>query len=144
MDATDNKIIDLLKSDARMSFSDISREIGLSTPAIRERVLGLEKEGIIKGYAPLLDYPKLGLNTTAFIGVTLAHPACCREDVVKKIGKMPEVVEAHYTDGEEDMLLKAICRDTSAFLRLLSELTAIEGVSKTRSVISLANEITRA
>lgn len=143
MDATDLKIIDMLKTNARMSFSDISREIGLSTPAIRERILNLEEEGVIKGYIPLLDNSRLGLNTTAFIGVTLAHPQCCREDVVKAMAKIPEVVEAHFTDGEEDMLLKIVCKDTTAFLRLLSEMTAVEGVAKTRSVISLSNEIER-
>lgn len=143
MDATDLKIIDILKTNARMSFSDISREIGLSTPAIRERILNLEEEGVIKGYIPLLDNSRLGLNTTAFIGVTLAHPQCCREDVVKAMAKIPEVVEAHFTDGEEDMLLKIVCKDTTAFLRLLSEMTAVEGVAKTRSVISLSNEIER-
>jgi len=143
LDATDLKIIDMLKTNARMSFSDISREIGLSTPAIRERILNLEEEGVIKGYIPLLDNSRLGLNTTAFIGVTLAHPQCCREDVVKAMAKIPEVVEAHFTDGEEDMLLKIVCKDTTAFLRLLSEMTAVEGVAKTRSVISLSNEIER-
>lgn len=143
MDATDLKIIDMLKANARVSFSDISREIGLSTPAIRERILSLEEDGVIKGYIPLLDNSKLGMNTTAFIGVTLAHPQCCREDVVKAIEKMPEVVEAHFTDGDEDMLLKVVCRDTTALLRLLSELTGSPGVAKTRSVISLSNEIER-
>jgi len=143
LDATDLKIIDMLKTNARMSFSDISREIGLSTPAIRERILNLEEEGVIKGYIPLLDNSRLGLNTTAFIGVMLAHPQCCREDVVKAMAKIPEVVEAHFTDGEEDMLLKIVCKDTTAFLRLLSEMTAVEGVAKTRSVISLSNEIER-
>lgn len=143
MDATDLKIIDMLKVNARVSFSDISREIGLSTPTIRERIMGLEEEGVIKGYMPLLDNAKLGMNTTAFIGVTLAHPQCCREDVVEAIVKMPEVVEAHFTDGDEDMLLKAVCKDTTALLRLLSEITGSKGVSKTRSVISLSNEIER-
>jgi Lrp/AsnC family leucine-responsive transcriptional regulator len=143
MDATDLKIIDMLKANARVSFSDVSREIGLSTPAIRERIMGLEEDGVIKGYMPILDNSKLGMNTTAFIGVTLAHPQCCREDVVEAIGKMPEVVEAHFTDGDEDMLLKAVCKDTTALLRLLSELTGSKGVSKTRSVISLASEINR-
>ena len=143
MDSTDLKIIDMLKANARVSFSDVSREIGLSTPAIRDRILNMEQEGIIKGYIPLLNNSRLGLNTTAFIGVTLSHPQCCREDVVKRIEEMPEVVEAHYTDGDEDMLLKVVCRDTTALLRLLSEMTTIEGVAKTRSVISLSNELQR-
>ncbi len=103
----------------------------------------MEQDGIIKGYVPILDNSRLGLNTTAFIGVTLAHPQCCREDVVNKIAEMPEVVEAHYTDGDEDMLLKVVCRDTTALLKLLSDMTVIAGVSKTRSVISLSNQLQR-
>jgi Lrp/AsnC family leucine-responsive transcriptional regulator len=143
VDATDLKIIELLKTDARMSFSDISREIGLSTPAIRDRVIALEKNGVIKGYAPLLDLAQLGMKTTAFVGVTLAHSMCCREDVVKSFAEMPQIVEAHFTDGEEDMLLKVICEDTTAFLKLLSDMTNVKGVARTRSIISLSTAIER-
>jgi DNA-binding Lrp family transcriptional regulator len=101
----------------------------------------MEGDGIIRGYAPILDYAKLGLTLTAFIGVTLNHPSCCREDVVMTLRTMSEIIEAHYTDGDEDMIVKVVCKDTSAFLKLLARITSIEGVGKTRSVISLSTEI---
>ena len=141
MDESDLKIIEILKKNARIGYSDISLEIGLSTPTIRDRVIRMEHDGIIKGYAPILDYSKLGLTLIAFIGVTLNHPSCCREDVVSALRNMSEIIEAHYTDGDEDMIVKVVCKDTSAFLMLLAKITSIEGVSKTRSVISLSTEI---
>ena len=141
MDENDLKILEILKKNARIGYSDISLEIGLSTPTIRDRVIRMERDGIIKGYTPILDYTKLGLSLTAFIGVTLNHPSCCREDVVSALRNMSEIIEAHYTDGDEDMIVKVICKDSSAFLMLLAKITSIEGVGKTRSVISLSTEI---
>ncbi|MGD0804901.1 MAG: Lrp/AsnC family transcriptional regulator [Candidatus Bathyarchaeia archaeon] len=141
MDESDYKILEILKKNARTGYSDISLEIGLSTPTIRDRIIRMEGDGIIRGYAPILDYAKLGLTLTAFIGVTLNHPSCCREDVVMTLRTMSEIIEAHYTDGDEDMIVKVVCKDTSAFLKLLARITSIEGVGKTRSVISLSTEI---
>jgi DNA-binding Lrp family transcriptional regulator len=141
MDENDLKILEILKKNARIGYSDISQAIGLSTPTIRDRVIRMERDGIIKGYTPIFDYSKLGLTLTAFIGIILNHPSCCREDVVSALKNMKEIIEAHYTDGDEDMIVKVVCKDTSAFLKLLANITSIEGVGKTRSVISLSTEI---
>jgi Lrp/AsnC family leucine-responsive transcriptional regulator len=78
-------------------------------------IIKMERDGIIQGYAPILEYAKLGLNLTAFIGVTLNHPARCREDVITALRSMTEIIEAHYTDGDEDMIVKIVrARDERA------------------------------
>lgn len=141
MDETDKKIIELLGRDGRMALADISREVGLSSPTIKDRITRLEAESVILGYRPLLDYSKLGLGMTAYIGLTLDFHTCCQGDVDEALKVMGEVVEAHYTDGEWDMLIKVRVADPSALMGLLQRLNAIKGITNSRTIISLANPI---
>ena len=141
MDETDRRIIGLLGKDARIPLADISREIGLSSPTIKDRITKLEEQGVILGYRPILDYSKLGLGMTAYIGLTLDFHTCCKGDVDLALGGMPEVVEAHYTDGEWDMLIKVRVADASALMDLFQRLNAVVGITNSRTIISLANPI---
>ncbi len=141
MDKIDEEIISLLKRDGRMALADISREVGLSSPTIKDRVSKLEAEGVILGYRPVLDYAKLGLGLTAFVGLTLDFHTCCQGDVDEALKTMGEVVEAHYTDGEWDMLIRVQARDPAGLMVFLQRLNAVPGITNSRTIISLANPI---
>ena len=141
MDKTDERIIALLRRDGRMALVDISKEVGLSSPTIKDRLEKLEADGVILGYRPLLDYSKLGLGMTAFIGITLDFHTCCQGDVDEALKKMEEVVEAHYTDGEWDMLVKVYVRDPAGLMGFLQRLNMVPGVTNSRTIISLTNPI---
>jgi len=141
MDKFDEEIIRLLKKDGRIALAEISREVGLSSPTIKERIGKLEEDGVILGYRPLLEYSKLGLGMTAFIGLTLDFHTCCQGDVDEALRAMGEVVEAHYTDGEWDMLIRVQARDPSGLMAFLQKLNAVPGITNSRTIISLANPI---
>ena len=141
MDKFDEEIIRLLKKDGRIALAEISREVGLSSPTIKERIGKLEEDGVILGYRPLLEYSKLGLGMTAFIGLTLDFHTCCQGDVDGALKAMGEVVEAHYTDGEWDMLIRVQARDPAGLMAFLQKLNAVPGITNSRTIISLANPI---
>ena len=141
MDKFDEEIIRLLKKDGRIALAEISREVGLSSPTIKERIGKLEQDGVILGYRPLLEYSKLGLGMTAFIGLTLDFHTCCQGDVDEALKAMEEVVEAHYTDGEWDMLIRVQARDPLGLMAFLQKLNAVPGITNSRTIISLANPI---
>lgn len=141
LDEIDKEILRLLRQNSRIPVSHISREIGLSSPSIRDRIKKLEESGIIRGYSLLVDHKKLGLGITAFVGLTLNHSQCCREDVVEALRKLPQVVEGYYTDGEEDMLLKLITEDTAMLMETMVQITSIDGINRTRTVIALSTPI---
>jgi DNA-binding Lrp family transcriptional regulator len=141
MDKFDEEIIRLLKKDGRIALAEISREVGLSSPTIKERIGKLEEDGVILGYRPLLEYSKLGLGMTAFIGLTLDFHTCCQGDVDEALKAMGEVVEAHYTDGEWDMLIRVQARDPAGLMAFLQKLNAVPGITNSRTIISLANPI---
>ncbi|WKB37021.1 Lrp/AsnC family transcriptional regulator [Terrilactibacillus sp. S3-3] len=74
MDSFDKKILSSLMDDARITWADLASRVGLSSPAVADRVSRLVKKGIIKGYGTVLDPEKVGLTCTAFIAVTLEKP----------------------------------------------------------------------
>ena len=141
MDKVDEEIIRLLNTDGRMALAEISREVGLSSPTIKDRLDKLESEGVILGYRPLLDPRKLGRRMTAFIGLTLDFHTCCQGDVDEALKAMGEVIEAHYTDGEWDMLIKVQTRDPETLMAFLQKLNTVKGITNSRTIISLANPI---
>ena len=144
LDETDSRILEMLKEDARVSLADISREIGLSSPSVKDRIDKMETEGVILGYRPLLDYGKLGLGLTGFVGVMLDPQRCCDMDIVRDLETVEGVVEGWFTDGEEDMLLMVRAADPVTLMETINQIRSINGVYRTRTVITLDNPIRRA
>ena len=134
-------ILKMMRENARIPLSHISKEIGLSSPSIRDRIDKMEGEGIILGYRPILDHKKLGLSITAFINVRLRYPNCCTDKFIEEIKEINEVVEGHYTDGEDDMLLKIVVSDTSHLRDVLLRLNSMSSVTNSKSIISLSTPI---
>jgi DNA-binding Lrp family transcriptional regulator len=143
LDETDLTILRMLKEDARVSLAHISREVGLSSPSIKDRIEKMEAEGVILGYRPILEYGKLGLGLTGFVGVMLDPQRCCDEDIVKDLKTVADVVEGWFTDGDEDMLLMVRAADPITLMETVNQIRSIPGVYRTRTVITLANPIRR-
>src|SRR5438132_355982 len=74
LDEIDLRILGLLQEDCRTSLVRIGEQVGLSAPAVLERIKKLEAAGIVTGYRAILDARRLGLDITAFIGVLITHP----------------------------------------------------------------------
>ena len=143
LDEIDKKILEMLLMDSRTPLSHISKEVGISSPAIRERINKLKDEGIIKGFSTIIDYKKLGLSLTAFIGLSMDDSKCCQEDVFTELENIPRVLEAHFTNGEEDILVKVVTENTETLVDLLGQMNAIDGVNRTKTLIALKTPIER-
>lgn len=141
MDETDFRILGLLQENARATLAHISGKIGLSSPSIKDRIEKMEREGVILGYKPVVDYRKLGKGLTAFVYVILAYAQSCDDDFALKLGALPGVVEGHFTDGDYDVLLKVVTESPESLRDVLNMINAIEGVANTKTIISLANPI---
>lgn len=138
MDAIDLKAIRLLARDARRSWADLGEAVGLSAPAVAERVRRLEERGVITGWEPRLDARAVGAGLTAFISVSIANRRD-RDELLRTVERAPEIQACHHVAGEEDSLLKVRCRDTEALERLLTqELKAHDGVVRTRTTVVLS------
>lgn len=137
IDDQDRIILERLIADGRVSWAELAQELGLSAPAVAERVKRLKQRGIIRRICAILDPASLGLGLTAFIAVSLVHPRN-RGEFLETVQKRREVMEAHHMAGDDDYLLKVHCRDTAHLEHFLTDvLKSLPGVQRTRTSIVL-------
>ncbi len=137
LDPTDLHILRLVQRDGKLVQAEIAKRVGLSTAAVNERLRKLEKSGVIRRYAALVDPAAVGVMLTAFVEVFLEHPRNERSFIDRLLG-LDEVQECHYVTGESSLLLKVRVRDVRALQELLHRLNGLEGVRQTRTLIVLS------
>ena len=121
LDSTDWALLKLLQEDGRISYRELGKKIGLSTPAVSERVKKLEDAGIITGFGARLALDKLDRAITAFVSVNTRPES--NEPLQKFVKKTPEILEAHYITGQASFILKialGTIADLEDFIRKLS------------------------
>jgi Lrp/AsnC family leucine-responsive transcriptional regulator len=137
-DTIDRKLIEILMASGRISFADLAGLVGLSAPAVAERVRGLEHRGVIRGYAALGDPIQLGCAVTAFVAVALERPEH-RAPFAELIRELPEVQECHHIAGDFDYMLKVRCAALLDLERIVGEhIKGLAGVVRTRTTIALS------
>ena len=140
MDTTDAKILSLLLRDGREAWARIGERVGLTGPAVAERVRRLEQHGVIRGYAALVAPEPVGFPLTAFVSVTLETPHH-RRAFLARVASLAEVQECHHVTGDDDYLLKVRCRGPADLDRLLTaQLKGGPGVVRTRTLVVLRSE----
>ncbi len=143
IDGIDKRILRHLMQDARKPILEIARDIGISGAAIHQRLRKLEKSGLISGSKFVINPRVLGYRTMAYIGIYL-DKAMSNPLAVKELEKIPEVLECHYTTGDWSILIKVLCKDNEHLMQVLNKkIQQIEGVSRTETFISLAQQIDR-
>jgi Lrp/AsnC family transcriptional regulator, leucine-responsive regulatory protein len=106
LDAIDWRLIEELQLDARASLSRLGKRIGLSQPAISERVRRLEAAGVIEGYAARINYQAVGLDLLAVVRVKTTFDKL--QPCIRMFASMPEILEVHRVTGEDCFVLKVI------------------------------------
>ena len=133
----DSEILAQLQANGRESWAALGQALGVTGPAIAERVRKLEERRMIRGYTALLDPDQLGFSLLAFVAVTLERPEH-RGAFLERVQALPEVQECHHIAGDYDYLIKIRCRGTADLDRLISdELKSFEGTVRTRTTIVL-------
>jgi len=133
LDPTGRKLLQLLQTNARLPFSELGRVVGLSTPAVTERVRRMEEAGLILGYHAEVNREKLGYIILAFIRVTTT-PAQYPK-FLTQANHAPEIVECHHVTGSESFILKVQVMSIPDLERLIEALSRF-GQTATSIVLS--------
>lgn len=141
LDELDIKILQQLSQDAKTSYADLGRAVGLTAPAVHGRVRKLEKAGVIRRYGIEVNYDVIGLPVTAFIRVQTGKTSC--RDAGRLISQFEEVVECHTVAGEDDLLLKTRTATPLDLQNLLDKLKTEGLVEKSISVFVLETQFER-
>ncbi|MCH8957400.1 Lrp/AsnC family transcriptional regulator [candidate division KSB1 bacterium] len=123
MKELDQKILEILTNDARTPHAQIGEEVGLSRPAVTERVKKLEQSGIIEGYSAILNPEAVGKSITAFISAK--HQGVLNDEVqvtLNELAKYGEILEIHSIAGEDCFLIKVRTTDMKSLNRIVNHM----------------------
>ncbi|KAB7742980.1 AsnC family transcriptional regulator [Nostocoides sp. F2B08] len=134
MEPTDRRIVDLLRQDGRLSFTDLGKQLGLSTSAAHQRVRRLEERGVITGYSARIDAAKVGLPITAFISVTPVDPAAA-DDIPDRLRGLSEIEACYSVAGDENYILKVRVAGPGGLEDLIARIRAAAAVSTRTTVV---------
>ena len=140
LDTLNWKILKCLQQNARQSNAEIGRQVGVSSPAVSERIKKMEDAGIIMGSSLTLDYEKLGYSFIAYVGVFLNNTSQTKF-VLERINEIPYVTVAHVTTGKFNIFCKIRAKDTKHAKDVIFMIDDIDGVYRTETMISLEESI---
>ncbi len=135
LDALDLRILDLLLRDGRTPAAQIAEQVGLSRPAVAERIEKLERQGVIRGTTAVVEPSAVGRNLTAFVaarGATLTPKAWKQ---FRELMTTDEVLEVHTVAGDDCYLIKVRTDSMQSLNKLVSRLTAAPLSLSTRTTI---------
>ena len=129
------KIVEHLQDHARMSFAELGRKVGLSTPAVAERVRRLEEAGVITGYHASVDMGKLGVPIHVVMRLTIPGGDLQIGRTVSAIKELPEITRCHRITGDESFVIEAHLVSVRHLEALIDKLSAF-GATATSTVLS--------
>jgi len=137
LDQTDVKILRYLTNDARISQRALAREIGMSPPAVADRIARLEAVGVIRGYRVDIDFDQLGWEMTILVGIT-AEVSRGQRELAQEVLAIPEVERVDLTTGSADLQVRVRVRDRTHFNEMFFDrLLAIPGIRHTSTALAL-------
>ncbi len=139
MDDVDRHLLDALRANARATYADLARAVGLSAPAVHERVAKLESNGAIMGYHAAVSPEALGYGANAIIGVFITDSADT-DEIASRLAELPEVEHCWFVAGEETFVIKVRSRDVAGLESVIRDLNAIRGIARTRTTVVLSTK----
>lgn len=143
LDATDERILQLLEADGRLSASAIGREVGLSPAAAKRRIDRLEELRIVTGYRAVIDHAKLGWQIEAFVELRVDGSTHV-DGITAAYADLPELVEGFTLAGDPDALIRLRVRDHAHLKEAIDRIRRSGGVTGTKTLIVLGAEVNRA
>ncbi|MCA9836911.1 MAG: Lrp/AsnC family transcriptional regulator [Trueperaceae bacterium] len=141
-DTIDQKILLILRKDGRASHAQIAKEVGLSAPAIGERIRKLEQSGVIKGYRAVFDPEVLGLPICAYVAI-IPQPRNPAANLVENLRNQPEIEELHAVAGNYSYFAKVRVKSPEELDAFLDRLFMLEGIERTQTTMVLKTNVER-
>ena len=137
MDDIDVRLLSALVADARTSYAELARLVGLSAPSVHDRVRRLERSGVLRGYSADVTPAAVGLGVTALVGI-LQREGAEQDDLAEALAGIEEVEDCWFVAGEEAFIVKVRVADVDALEHTLGTLRRTPGVARTRTTVVLS------
>jgi DNA-binding Lrp family transcriptional regulator len=139
LDSLDYALLRLLLEEPQSGMREYARLLNVARGTVQSRISRMERDGVIAGYCAELDPSALGYRVLAFVHLHLAQGKL--DSVVTQLAAIPELLEAHSTTGEGDLLCRVVARDNGHLEDLVQVLLALPGVVRTRTEIALKRRV---
>jgi len=139
LDQLDLDLLNLLLEEPQAGMREYARVLGVARGTVQARLARLEREGVIADRAPAISPAGLGYDVLAFIHLHLAQGQL--DNVATMLAKLPEVLEAHTTTGEGDLLCRVAAKSNLHLEEIVQTLLALPGVTRTKTEISLNQRV---
>jgi Lrp/AsnC family leucine-responsive transcriptional regulator len=139
VDATDRLLLDALRANARATYAELARVVGLSAPAAHERVGKLEAAGVISGYHAAVAPEALGYGAAALIGIFISDSADS-DEIAASLAAIPAVEDCWFVAGEETFVVKVRVADVGGLEATIRTLNAVRGIARTRTTVVLSTK----
>ncbi|MFS0732010.1 Lrp/AsnC family transcriptional regulator [Microbacterium sp. 1P10UB] len=141
LDEIDRRLLVLLCEDPRVSQRQLAREVGMSPPAVGERIARLERQGLIRGYTTVVDWSALGYPGLVYIPITLATDADLGE-ILRELRDIAELTELVVVTGSYDMIARFRIKDHAHLQALLLDrIWPIRGLQRIETFLSLGEVV---
>ncbi len=135
-DAIDKNILKALSQNARIAYSTLAKDLGISNTMVHQRVNKLKLTGVISQPTYQFNPEVLGFTTEAFTWVEISNPKYI-DTVVGKLKKVPEIIECSNVTGKYALMLKIIAKDNNHLREVIyKKIHPLPGVSNTDTIIS--------
>ncbi|WP_159451367.1 Lrp/AsnC family transcriptional regulator [Demequina sp. NBRC 110054] len=142
LDDMDRRLLVLLSEDPRLSQRQLARAVGMSAPAVGERVNRLERQGVIRGYTTVLDWSKLGFSGLVHLPMTLT-PDADLGALLADLRSLPELVDLVVVTGSYDLIARFRIRDHGHLQTLLLDrIWPIKGLQRIETFLTLGEVLT--
>ena len=138
IDAHDARIILALDDDPDATILALSRTLGIARNTVHARLRRLAADGALKPFSQRVDLAALGYELAAFLSLSVSQTD---PGIVQGLVDVPEVISAHYTTGDADLIVQVVAKDTRDLYRVTASILAIEGVNRSSTAVSLVEPI---
>jgi DNA-binding Lrp family transcriptional regulator len=139
VDELDARLIHLLADQPRVGLLEIARRLGVARGTANARLEKLQGRGVITGFGPDVDPVAVGFPILAFVWLEIAQGRL--DEAVEQLRGVPEVLEAHATSGDRDLLCRVVAKDPEHLQDIVNTMVRTAAVRRSTSHIALSHQI---
>ncbi len=142
LDSIDVKILEVLQKNARVSISELSKQVNLSLSAVSERLKKLEASSIIEQYTTIINPSSMEKELSVLMLVSLENTSEVN-DVLEFVKGVDDILECHHITGEYDYALKITTKNTETLEQLMRSIKSLKGVRHCQTNVILSSSKNR-
>lgn len=139
IDRLDSDLIKTLAANPRVGLLEVARQVGVARGTVSARLDKLVRRGVIKGFGPEVEPAAVGFPILAFVWLEIAQGRL--DEAVEQLQGVPEVLEAHATSGDRDLLCRVVAKDPEHLQEIINRMVRTGSVRRSTSHIALSHPI---